>query len=51
NVNTECNYYPTSSKYAVVNNADSEQVTDFYDVNGNKQTITLKPMEIKWIEA
>ncbi len=50
NVNTECNYYPTSKKYAVVNNSREEQVTDFYDVNGKKQTLTLRPMEIRWIK-
>ena len=46
---TECNYYPTSGKYAVVNNSGEGQTTDFYDVNGNKQTLTLAPMEIRWI--
>ncbi len=51
NINTECNYYPSSKKYAVVNNSAAEQTTDFYDVNGKKQTLALQPMEIRWITA
>ncbi len=51
NVLTECNYYPTSGKYAIVNNSGDVQTTDFYDINGKKTTLTLKPMEIKWVKA
>lgn len=51
NVLTECNYYPTSGKYAIVNNSNQAQTTDFYDINGNKQTVVLAPMEIKWIKG
>ena len=51
NVRTECNYYPASKKYAVVNNSPEEQKTDFYDVNGKKTELTLRPMEIRWIES
>lgn len=47
---TECNYYPEAGKYAVVNNSDETQITDFYDVNGNKRTIELKPTEIIWLK-
>jgi 1,3-beta-galactosyl-N-acetylhexosamine phosphorylase len=47
---TECNYYPTSGKYAIVNNSNDTQTTDFYDMNGKKETIVLTPMEIKWIK-
>ncbi|MCI8413882.1 MAG: 1,3-beta-galactosyl-N-acetylhexosamine phosphorylase [Clostridia bacterium] len=50
NVNVECNYYPASGKYALVNNGKQEQTTDFYDVKGNKRTVVLAPMQIKWIE-
>ena len=49
NVNTECNYYPNSNKYAVVNNSDEAQETTFYDINGNETKLTLEPMEIKWL--
>lgn len=49
NISTECNYYPNSEKYAVVNNSDKTQKTVFYDINGNKQSLTLEPMEIKCI--
>lgn len=47
---TECNYYEGSGLYAVVNNSDEVQTTDFYDINGKKQTFELNPMEIKWIK-
>ncbi|MBQ7769818.1 MAG: 1,3-beta-galactosyl-N-acetylhexosamine phosphorylase, partial [Clostridia bacterium] len=46
---TECNYYPTSGKYAVVNNSNTTQTTDFYDIDGKKTTLTLQPMEVKWL--
>ena len=49
NVNTECNYYPETEKYAIINNATFAIETDFYDINGKKQSICLNPMEIKWI--
>lgn len=51
NALTECNYYPTSGKYAIVNNSGDVQTTDFYDINGKKTTLTLQPMEIKWVKA
>ncbi len=47
---TECNYYPNKSTYAVVNNSNDTQTTDFYDISGEKTTLTLAPMEIKWIK-
>ena len=50
NASVECNYYPVSKKYALVNNSKKKQVTDFYDVNGNKLTVDLQPMEVHWIE-
>ena len=50
NVNTECNYYEASKKYAIVNNSKEKQTTEFYDKSGNKSIIELKPMEIKWIK-
>lgn len=49
NVTTDCNYYPNSGKYAIVNNSNKEQKTTFYDLEGNTQELTLKPLEIKWI--
>ncbi len=45
---TDCNYYPSSKKYAVVNNSNLEQKTDFYDIDGKKTELILKPMEVKW---
>ena len=50
NVNTECNYYPETGSYAIVNNANFSVKTNFYDINGNMQPIALDPMEIKWIK-
>ena len=47
----ECNYYPSAKKYAIVNNSDEPQTTDFYDIQGNKTVISLQPMEIKWIKS
>ncbi len=49
NISTECNYYPNSNKYAIVNNSDKPQDTVFYDLNGNEQKLSLEPMEIRWI--
>ena len=49
NVNTECSFYESSGKYAIVNNSNEKQTTEFYDKSGNKSIIELKPMEIKWI--
>lgn len=50
NTLTECHYYPDSKMYAIVNNSTSAQVTDFYDIDGRKQTVNLKSMEIKWVK-
>ena len=50
NINVECNYYPTSGNYTVVNNSGAEQQTTFYDMQGKKRTLTLAPMEVKWID-
>ena len=50
NAATECNYYPAAKKYAVVNNSDQPQTTDFYDINGKKTNLSLAPMEIRWIK-
>lgn len=47
---TECNYYPAAKKYAIVNNSDQPQTTDFYDINGKKTNLSLAPMEIRWIK-
>ena len=47
---TECNYYPASGKYAVINNSREERATDFNDVNGKRTPLVLRPMEIRWIE-
>lgn len=51
NVNTECNYYPESKRYALVNNTADVQQTVFYDINSNSKEYTLQPNEIIWIDA
>ncbi|MYL46774.1 1,3-beta-galactosyl-N-acetylhexosamine phosphorylase [Virgibacillus halodenitrificans] len=50
NLNCEVHAYPSINKYAIINNSNVEQVTEVYDGNGNKSTITLQPSEIKWEE-
>jgi 1,3-beta-galactosyl-N-acetylhexosamine phosphorylase len=47
---TDCNYYPASGKYAIVNNSRETQTTTFYDIDGKASEYTLAPMEILWIE-
>lgn len=49
NVATDCNYYPHTGKYAIVNNSNAIQKTTFYDVNGKAQELELMPLEIKWL--
>ena len=44
---TEAHFY--GDRYAITNNTDREQKTAFYDMNGKKREIILKPYEIKWI--
>lgn len=48
NMQVECNYYPASGKYALVNNSDRTQTTIFYDVSGKAEEICLKANEIIW---
>ncbi len=50
NVNTECNYYPESGKYAVVNNTAETQKTVFYGMNGGEKSLTLAPNQVVWIK-
>ncbi len=45
----ECNYYPESKKYALVNNTNEGQSTEFYDINGSKKTVTISAGAIAWI--
>ncbi len=49
NPNVECNYYPESKKYALVNNTDEEQATVFYDMDGKQSELLVAPNEIVWI--
>lgn len=49
NYDVECNYYPSSGKYALVNNTDKPQNTEFYDIEGKEKKIALAPNEILWL--
>ena len=42
-VDTEVTYFPQANKYVLINNTFDTVTTDFYDIKGNKETITLKP--------
>lgn len=46
---TECNYYPESGKYAVVNNSDVLQKTAFFDRDGKSKNITIEANAIMWL--
>lgn len=48
NLNCEVNAYPESGKYAILNNSNETQTTNFYDGDGNYESITLEPCEILW---
>ena len=50
NIYTECNYYPLSKKYAIVNNTSEEQKTVFYDINGKAVEYVLSADKIIWID-
>ena len=50
NINTDCAAYPEVGKFAVVNNADSEQATTVTDGDGQEFEVALKPYEMKWFE-
>ncbi len=50
-IDTEVAYFPETKTYIVINNTFDEVTTDFYDIEGNKTTITLKPNETRWIAA
>lgn len=49
NPKTECNYYPDTKRYAVINNSEEEQSTTFYDLQGSPFTLLLKPCETRWL--
>lgn len=49
NPKTECNYYPETKKYAVINNSEEEQSTTFYDLQGSPFALHLKPCETRWL--
>ncbi len=49
NPNVECNYYPESGKYALVNNSTESQTTLFFDLAGKSKELCLSAGEIKWI--
>lgn len=46
---TECTYYPSSGKYAIVNNSSSNQKTMFYDVQGKTRQVEVAANSILWL--
>lgn len=44
---TEAHCY--CDRYAVINNTDSVQETDFYDIEGRKKHLTIESYGIKWL--
>lgn len=50
NICVECSYFPASNKYIILNNSAKEQESAFYDIDGKKEILTLKPMEIRIIQ-
>ena len=50
NIYVECTYFEDLETYCVINNSTNTITCNFYDINGNKQEITLNPSETKWIK-
>ena len=50
NIFVDCNYYPKTKKYALVNNTNEEQTTTFYDMDGKATEYTLAPNQLLWID-
>jgi 1,3-beta-galactosyl-N-acetylhexosamine phosphorylase len=48
NINTECNAYPGSGWFCVLNNSYETQKTTVYKGDGSNVNVELAPMEIKW---
>lgn len=42
-------FYEQSGKYALFNDSDNAVETTYYDVDGNKRSVTLGAKEIKWL--
>ncbi|CDC71920.1 putative uncharacterized protein [Candidatus Colimorpha enterica] len=50
NKTVDCHYYPSGGKYAIVNHSTDEQQTEFYDIDGFCRSVSLAPLEIKYIK-
>ncbi|MCL2130724.1 MAG: 1,3-beta-galactosyl-N-acetylhexosamine phosphorylase, partial [Treponema sp.] len=48
NIYTECNAYPDTGYWCVLNNSQEPQNTVVYKADGSCINISLEPMEIKW---
>ncbi len=51
NPQVECNFYPASRRYALVNNSDEEQQTTFYDIDGKKTVTIVGGRKVVWVDA
>lgn len=45
---TECAFYEETGRVCVINNANTPQTTSLC-FNGNTVTVTLEPLECKWL--
>ena len=45
---TEAHFY--GDRYAIINNSNEKQTTEFYDIDGKKQELSLDGNAIVWIE-
>ena len=45
----ECNYYPESKKYALVNNTSELQTTVFFNMEGNEKSVSVGANQIIWL--
>lgn len=50
NPNVEVNVYPEKGLYAIVNNTTDAQETEVFDGEGQVESITLAPSELRWEE-
>jgi 1,3-beta-galactosyl-N-acetylhexosamine phosphorylase len=50
NIHTECNAYPQSGWWCVLNNSLEGQKTNVFKGDGSSVNIDLTPMEIKWFK-
>jgi 1,3-beta-galactosyl-N-acetylhexosamine phosphorylase len=48
---TDCAFYPEVEQFVVMNNSEEERRTTIYDGEGRSATLTLAPLEMKWLTS